>query len=311
MHRADVCVVAIADAFRGDGEIMANPIGNIPMIGGRVARAVFEPDLVMTDGFALLVANPMPIGVDDAEKVVEAWNPYRTMFDVVWSGRRHVVMGASQIDPYGNQNFAFIGEWGHPKSQLLGMRGAPGNTVNHPTSYWIPNHTTRVFVPQVDVVSGVGYDRAAQLGEWVRAHHEIRRVVTNLAVLDFATPDHRMRLASVHPGVTVAEVVEATGFELVIAGSGDGDVPESRVPTEEELAVIEQVDRNCTRACVTCSASRCRSSRRVWDGSPVRVSCRPPPKRVRSDFSPAPRWTSVSSRTRSPMSRRARRDRSG
>jgi acyl CoA:acetate/3-ketoacid CoA transferase beta subunit len=242
VSRADVCVVAIADAFRGDGEIMANPIGNIPMIGGRVARAVFEPDLVMTDGFALLVANPMPIGVDDAKKVVEAWNPYRTMFDVVWSGRRHVVMGASQIDPYGNQNFAFIGEWGHPKSQLLGMRGAPGNTVNHPTSYWIPNHTTRVFVPTVDVVSGVGYDRAAELGDWVRAHHEIRRVVTNLAVLDFATPDHRMRLASVHPGVTVAEVVEATGFELVIGDSGDGDVPESRVPSDEELAVIEQVD---------------------------------------------------------------------
>jgi acyl CoA:acetate/3-ketoacid CoA transferase beta subunit len=241
--RADVCVVAIADAFRGDGEIMANPIGTIPMIGGRVARVVFEPDLVMTDGFALLVANAMPVGVDDAEKIVESWNPYRTMFDVVWSGRRHVVMGASQIDPFGNQNFAFIGEWGKPKSQLLGMRGAPGNTVQHTTSYWIPNHSPRVFVEQVDVVSGVGYDRAAELGPFVREHHEIRRVVTNLAVLDFATPGHRMRLASVHPGVTVDDVVAATGFELLI----DGDVPESRVPTDEELAAIEQVDPNGTR----------------------------------------------------------------
>jgi acyl CoA:acetate/3-ketoacid CoA transferase beta subunit len=241
--RADVCVVAVADAFRGDGEIMANPIGNIPMIGGRVARAVFEPDLVMTDGFALLVANAMPVGVDDVDKVVEAWNPYRTMFDVVWSGRRHVVMGASQIDRYGNQNFAFIGDWAKPKSQLLGMRGAPGNTVQHTTSYWIPNHSLRVFVEQVDVVSGVGYDRAARLGPFVREHHELRRVVTNLAVLDFATPDHRMRLASVHPGVTADEVVAATGFELVI----DGDVPESRVPTDEEVAAIEAVDPNGIR----------------------------------------------------------------
>jgi len=241
--RADVCVVAIADTFRGDGEIMANPIGNIPMIGGRVARVVFEPDLVMTDGFAVLVANAMPVGVDDTQKVIEAWNPYRTMFDVVWSGRRHVVMGASQIDPYGNQNFAFIGDWDHPKSQLLGMRGAPGNTVNHVTSYWIPNHSPRVFVEQVDVVSGVGYDRAARLGDFVRAHHEIRRVVTNLAVLDFATPGHRMRLASVHPGVTVDDVVAATGFELVI----DGDVAESRMPTDEELVAIEQVDPNGVR----------------------------------------------------------------
>ena len=244
VKRADVCVVAIAETFRGDGEIMANPIGNVPTIGGRVARAVFEPDLMMTDGEALLVANPTPVGVDDPEKLVEAWNPYRTMFDVVWSGRRHVVMGASQIDPYGNQNFAFIGEWSRPKSQLLGMRGAPGNTVNHTTSYWIPNHSPRVFVEHVDVVTGVGYDRAAHLSEWVRAHHEIRRVVTNLAVLDFATPDHRMRLASVHPGVTVAEVVEATGFAL--AGA-DADVPESRVPTGAERSVIEQVDPSGVR----------------------------------------------------------------
>ena len=91
---------------------MANPIGTIPPIGGRLARDVFEPDLVMTDGEALLVANGIPVGVDDPDKIVEAWNPYRTMFDVVWSGRRHVMMGASQIDPFGNQNFAFIGDWG-------------------------------------------------------------------------------------------------------------------------------------------------------------------------------------------------------
>ena len=55
--RADVCVVAIAECFRGDGEILANPIGTIPMIGGRLARATFEPDLAMTDGEARLIAD--------------------------------------------------------------------------------------------------------------------------------------------------------------------------------------------------------------------------------------------------------------
>jgi acyl CoA:acetate/3-ketoacid CoA transferase beta subunit len=238
VSRADTCVIAVAECFRGDGEIMANPIGTIPAIGGRLARDVFEPDLVMTDGEALLVANGIPVGVDDPEKTIEAWNPYRTMFDVVWSGRRHVMMGASQLDPYGNQNFAFIGDPARPKVQLLGMRGAPGNTVQNVTSYWIPAHSPKVFVEQVDVVSGIGYNRAAELGEWVRAHHELRRVVTNLAVLDFGGPDHRMRLASVHPGVTVDDVVGATGFELVI----DGDVPETRAPTPEEFAVIARLD---------------------------------------------------------------------
>jgi acyl CoA:acetate/3-ketoacid CoA transferase beta subunit len=206
------------------------------MIGGRLAKATFGPQLVMTDGEAMLVENIMPVGVDAPEKVVGAWNPYRSMFDMVWSGRRHVVMGASQIDKFGNQNFAFIGSHTQPRTQLLGMRGAPGNTINDRTSYWIPGHSTRVFVPAVDVVSGVGYDRAAELGDAAR-FHSVVRVVTNLAVLDFETPDHRMRLRSVHPGVTVDDVVTATGFELAI----DGTVPESRLPTDEEVHLIRDV----------------------------------------------------------------------
>ena len=235
--RAEICVVAVAEAFRGDGELLGNPIGNVPMIGGRLARAAFEPDLVMTDGEALLVGNTLPVGADDAPKVIESWNPYRTMFDVVWSGRRHVMMGASQIDAYGNQNFALIGDPAKPKAQLLGLRGAPGNTINDTTSYWIPSHSPKVFVEQVDVVCGVGYDRARKLGPAERRFHHLEHVITNLGVLDFKSPDHRMRLRSLHPGVTVDEVVAATGFELVIPD----DVPESRLPTDEELRLIRDV----------------------------------------------------------------------
>jgi acyl CoA:acetate/3-ketoacid CoA transferase beta subunit len=235
--RAEVCVVACAEAFRGNGETLANPIGTIPMIGGRLARASFEPDLVMTDGEALLVANAMPVGVEEAERVIEAWNPYRSMFDIVWSGRRHVMMGASQIDRHGNQNFAFVGSWDKPKAQLLGFRGAPGNTINDATSYWIPNHSPRVFVPKVDVVSGVGTDRAAALGPVASRFHDLRRVITNLAVLDFAGPAGTMRVRSVHPGVTLDEVLDATGFELAVAD----DVDESRLPTPDELRLIREV----------------------------------------------------------------------
>jgi acyl CoA:acetate/3-ketoacid CoA transferase beta subunit len=226
-----VCAAAIADCFARDGEILANPIGTLPVIGGRLAKATVAPELVMTDGEALLVENIIPVGVDNPEKVVAGWNPYRTMFDVVWSGRRHVMMGASQLDPFGNQNFAFIGSHEAPRTQLLGMRGAPGNTINDITSYWIPAHTTRVFVPAVDVVSGVGYDRARELGAVAGRFHRLGRVVTNLCVLDFETPDNRMQLRSVHPGVTVDDVVAATGFELAL----DGVVAESRLPTDDEL----------------------------------------------------------------------------
>jgi acyl CoA:acetate/3-ketoacid CoA transferase beta subunit len=235
--RAEVCAAAIADCFARDGEILANPIGTLPVIGGRLAKATVAPELVMTDGEALLVENILPVGVDAPEKVIAGWNPYRTMFDVVWSGRRHVMMGASQIDKWGNQNFAFIGDASAPRTQLLGMRGAPGNTINDKTSYWIPAHSTRSFVPTVDVVCGVGYDRAAALGERERRFHELGRVVTNLCVLDFETPDHSMRLRSVHPGVTVDEVIAATGFELVVAA----EVSESRLPSDDELQWIRDI----------------------------------------------------------------------
>jgi acyl CoA:acetate/3-ketoacid CoA transferase beta subunit len=235
--RAEVCVVACADAFRGDGEIVANPIGTIPIIGGRVARATFEPDLLLTDGEALFVANDLPVGVPDAPKVVEAWNAYRMMLEITWSGRRHVMMGATQVDRFGNQNIASIGPIDAPKVQLLGFRGAPGNTINDATSYWVPNHSPKVFVEHVDVVTGIGYDRAAELGPQAARFHRIPRVVSNLGVFDFETPDHAMRLRSVHPGVGVDDVVAATGFELVVPE----DVPESRAPTAGELALIRDV----------------------------------------------------------------------
>ena len=235
--RAEVCVIACAEAWRGDGEILANPIGTIPMVGGRLARATFEPDLMMTDGEAALIANDGAFEWPDG-KVLETWNPYRRMFDIVWSGRRHVIMSPTQIDRYGNMNFAAIGgDLAQPKVQLLGLRGAPGNTICHPTSYWVGNHNAKTFVEQVDVVCGIGYDRAAELGPVASRFHEIRRVVTNLCVIDFETPDHRMRLRSVHPGVAVGEVVEATGFDLVIPD----EVPVSRLPTDEELRLLYEV----------------------------------------------------------------------
>jgi len=237
--RGEICAVACADAFRGDGETLASCFGTAPAIGARLAKATFEPELLMTDGVCTVVDMPAPVSGPAPEAVVEAWLPFCTVFDHVWNGHRHVIMAASQIDRYGNQNFACIGEHAKPKAQLLGMRGAPGNTISHTTSYWVASQTAKVFVPEVDVVSGVGYDRAAKLGPATSRHHEIRLVISNLAVYDFETPDHRMRLRSVHPGVTVDEVVANTGFELVI----EGNVPETRGPTAAELALIrEKID---------------------------------------------------------------------
>ncbi|HEX6353696.1 CoA-transferase subunit beta [Actinophytocola sp.] len=218
MSTIDVCVVACAELFRGDGEIVASPMGLVPQLGAKLARSTFEPDLLLSDGEATLLT---------ADGVAEGWLPYRAVFDVVAHGRRHVVMGANQLDRYGNQNISCIGPHATPKRQLLGVRGAPGNTINHRTSYWVPKHSPRVFVPAVDMISGVGRDRGGH----------VYRVVTNLCVLDFGGPSHAMRVVSLHPGVTLDEVVEQTGFPLHAE-----DPPVTRSPSEEELALIAKLD---------------------------------------------------------------------
>ena len=233
--RAEICAVACAEAWRGDGEILASPIGLIPTIGARLARATFSPALLLTDGEAALGAGTWALGATPDQ--IEGWLPFRHIFELIWSGRRHVMMGPGQIDRYGNVNISAIGDFHRPKVALLGVRGAPGNTVSHPSSYWVPRHNRRVFVPQVDVVCGVGYDRAAAAGHSASRHHQLRRVVSNLGVFDFTGPDHLMRLVSVHPGVTVDQVREATGFELAI----DARVPETRLPNAQELELIRTV----------------------------------------------------------------------
>ena len=224
----DVVAVACAEAFRGDGEILASPIGAMPSLGARLALATFSPDLLMTDGVARLMSGG----------VVEGWLPYRAVFDLVWSGRRHVMMGATQLDRFGNQNISAIGDWRHPVAQLLGVRGAPGNTINHPTSYFVPRHSPKVFVERVDVVCGVGYDRATALGPLASRFHALRRVITNLGVLDFETPDHSMRVRSLHPGVSAEQLRAATGFALQLAA----DVPVTRAPTVDELRLLGELD---------------------------------------------------------------------
>ncbi|MFC1435125.1 CoA-transferase subunit beta [Streptacidiphilus sp. N1-3] len=230
--RAEYCVIACAEAWRGDGEVLAAAMGTVPTIGARLAKLTFEPELLVTDGEAMIAADVPALGA--APAAVEGWLPFRRHLELVARGHRHVMMGASQLDRHGNQNISAIGDWARPTRQLLGMRGAPGNTANNPTSYWIPRHSTRVFVERVDVVCGVGQHR---LSGPAGRFHELRRIVSDLAVLDFGGPDHAVRLVSVHPGVTVDQVTAATGFPLVVAA----DLAETREPSAEELRLIREV----------------------------------------------------------------------
>src|SRR5439155_8881118 len=95
--RDEYCVIACAEAWRGDGEVLASAFGHIPTIGARLAKATFEPGLITSDGESYLVTNPLPLGAGNEEKVIEGYLPFRAVFDLVWSGRRHAMLGASQL----------------------------------------------------------------------------------------------------------------------------------------------------------------------------------------------------------------------
>ncbi|TJZ76796.1 CoA-transferase [Rhodococcus oryzae] len=231
--RAEYCAIACAEIFSGAGEIMASPMSTLATIGARLARLTTEPDLLITDGEALIFSDTPAVG---AKAPIEGWMPFRKVFDVVASGRRHVVMGANQIDRYGNQNLSAFGPLQQPTRQMFGVRGAPGNTINHATSYFVPKHSSRVFVDKVDVVSGVGYDKVDPANPAFKYLH-LHRVVSNLGVFDFGGPDHTLRALSLHPGVTAAEVAENTSFE--VAGLAEAGV--TREPTAEELRLIREV----------------------------------------------------------------------
>ncbi|MFD4422943.1 CoA-transferase subunit beta [Agromyces sp. NPDC058484] len=231
--RAEVTVAACSDLFRDAGEILASPTGVVPTIGARLARLTHAPELLLSDGEATLYADTP--AVDEPFRLVEGSLPYCALFDLIARGRRHVVMGAAQLDRHGNQNLSAIGDRSHPTRQLLGARAAAANTINHPTSYWIARHSARVFVERVDVVTGLGTDRARSVGVSAR-FHRLHRVVTDLAVLDFSGPDGTMSLVSTHPGVDVAGVQAATGFAVHI----HGDVPNTRLPDPEELRLIRE-----------------------------------------------------------------------
>ncbi|MGK2881206.1 MAG: cholesterol ring-cleaving hydrolase subunit IpdB [Mycobacterium sp.] len=233
VSRAEVCVVACAELFRAAGEIMVSPMTTVVSVGARLARLTFSPDIVLSDGEAQLLADTPAIGGVGA---IEGWMPLGRVFETLAWGRRHVVMGAKQIDRFGNQNLSAFGPLQHPTSQMFGVSGAPGNTINHATSYWVGNHCTRVFTDSVDIVSGIGWNKVDD-GNPAYRFVNVYRVVSNLGVFDFNGPDHTMRALSLHPGVSAEDIREHTSFEV----HGLDDAHKTRLPTGDEQRLIKEV----------------------------------------------------------------------
>jgi glutaconate CoA-transferase, subunit B len=230
-----------------DGEVLRVGVASpVPEAAVRLAHLMHGPNMELVllgarMNVAHLATIPMPAYGWDRRVVrwAESYSDTGHRFDRVKDWANHVFfIGGVQVDAYGNTNLIGIG----PNYRRLKFRG-PGS-VGTPTlstyvgRYYIVlnNHSPRVLVEKCDYVSAFGWgsggtDARRKLGI---PGDGPKYCVTPLCVMDFADDSRRMRLKSVHPGISVETVQRETGFELVIPPS----IPETEPPSDEELRVL-------------------------------------------------------------------------
>ena len=245
---AELCIVAAAEAFRGDGEVLATGIGVIPRLAASLAMKTFEPDLMMTDSEAWLLSEPNPLGRrgDDFQPATETWMGFSRIFDNVWSGRRHAMLGPTQIDRFGQSNTSALGgSYQQPKVMMLGARGFPGQLH-------LPPEQLFCTLAQYPGVRGGGVRfrvlhrlqpgapaPGARAGRYRDSPHHYGPVRDGLR-----RPRAPGAAAVPAPGGQCGAGQENTGFPVQVPAS----VPETAAPTEEQLAIIAALDPHNQRA---------------------------------------------------------------
>lgn len=220
----------------------------IPMLAASLAQRLYAPDLVAVFEFggtgALLEDLPLAVGeARTFHKAVAASG----ICDIMETAQRGFIdygfLGGAQIDPYGNLNSTVIGDYAAPRVRLPGSGG--GNDVG--SLCWqtiaLMRHDRIRFVSQVDFVTTPGYlsGPGAREAAGLPAGTGPLAVISTLATLGFDRETRRMRLDALHPGVTVQQVLDNTGFELLLADEIQHNAP----PTDNELETLRtEIDPN-------------------------------------------------------------------
>lgn len=220
-----------------DGEVaIMGAFSGIPMLASRLAQMTHAPNLSYITGGSGAVnplLEPLPASsCDDRLLKAECVLPLSDVID--FEARTEIDIffaGGLQIDVRGNCNLIGIGRPGEIKFRGPGSVGLPFLSRARRFAVYTMNHSVRTFVEKVDFVSGPGFVDGKDFPSSGPS-----LVVTPLCVMDFH--EERMRLKSVHPGVSVDDVVQNTGFELRIPD----DVPQTGLPTEEELELMREID---------------------------------------------------------------------
>jgi glutaconate CoA-transferase, subunit B len=213
-----------------------------PNIACNLAKRTVSPDLELVYEAGVFGAEParLPLSIGDPSLVTDSLL-VTSMFDLfayyLQAGLIDVgFLGASQIDRFGNINTTVIGPYERPRVRLPGSGGACEIAINARKIFVIMPQSKRSFVEKVDFVTSPGHQPDGRPSTWRGSGPTA--VVTGLGVYRFGAGGE-MELESLHPGVTVEQVLDNTGWDLRIPA----DVRETTPPTEHELRLIrEQLD---------------------------------------------------------------------
>lgn len=223
------------------GEVLVSSVTAFGSLAAHLAKRLYAPDLaVLSTPESGMDVTPMPtltLGqfLTDVQQGIPL--TMEDIFDAIFTDHFRIWINPSQIDQYGNTNITCIGDWNRPKVALVGSRGIPEDTSHlSETFYYILNHSPRSIVARVDFRSGAGNGESrGSLG----GHGAPSVLVTDLGVFDFTGPGGSMSAKSLHPGVTIEEVQERTGFGIHVP---DGDIPATEPPSEEDVLLIREAD---------------------------------------------------------------------
>ena len=216
----------------------------LPSTGANLARRTYAPDLVLVYEAGAIGAKPpsLPLSIGDGMlgETADAIVSVPEMFNYwVQSGRIDVgFLGAAQIDRYANINTTVIGGYDDPKVRLPGAGGAPEIAASCGEVIVIVRQNPRAFVEQVDFITSVGHGS----GPGDREKLGLRgkgptKVITDLGILEPDAETRELVLTHVHPGVTVEQALEATGWDLKIAD----DLRTTEPPTDDELRALREL----------------------------------------------------------------------